>query len=577
MCSKSRSFGALETIQVRLIAVMLMIASCGQKQGYDQGNELEGAVLGGGGATRTETVPTVITKAPVVTTHTPPTYNIVNVTEIVPASSGLPGWTAAMLPFTGTPVGIGSPVQDAQTAFQYNFSYPQNNYQFVEAHLVIDTARDNSDTEAIFVDGVFTGRPPLANVNNASTEVTHKLYFGNGVNTENTYYIDFSLAHYKVATRNTFDLLLSDLLAGSDKTSIDVLKDNQLNVVTGDDSRVDQAYLVIRGRTIADSALSCSQSPTYTFINRYIHNDGNTVGAAAFDTPIGNPYESWHAAINTYNAVEFYFDAPLPKVDISNITITKANILMTIKRNLTAKSALVINGVGIAESGFVRSTASSVVESWDESAVAPFQDFLDALNNNGQSETVSLNLVTLLGAEKVRSLLAQGKLNISLAGSQIISASGLTSARGFSAAVNGPELELEGSYSTEVCTVPDNPDSALTQDGIRVEAPTTTVEAGGTEVLNDGAGPVISSLQATEISSTQATILFLTDEASTAEVSYGVGNANANKVSDTQLTTFHQIQLTGLSPYKYYDYKVTTTDQFGNASTSNVLVFVTLR
>jgi hypothetical protein len=557
--------------------VLSIAAGCGSKQGYDEGTGLEDAVLGGGGGTRTETNPTVVTTGSTTYTKPAPVYNIVNVTQIIEASSGLPGWTAAMLPFTGTPSAIGQTVQDAQTPFHYRFDFPQNNYQFVEAHLVIDTARDSSDTEGIFVNGVFTGRPPLANVNSSSTEITDKLYFGNGVNTPNTHFIDFSLAHYKVATRNTFDLLLSDLLKGSGKTSLDILKGNELNVVTGDDSRVYQAYLVLRGRTISDSSLSCSQSPTYTFTNRYIHNDGNTVGAAAFSAPIGTPFQSWGSAIGTYKAVEFNFDAPLPKVDIPNVSVTTANIIMAVKRNSSGKAAIVVNGIGIAEPGFDRTTATAAVESWNEAAIPAFQSFLATIPTSGVSTAVTLNLVSLFGAAQVRDLLSQGKLNVSLAGSQIISGSGATSARGFSAPINGPELDLQGTYSTEVCVVPDNPDSALTQEGIRAVTAETETVAGSSQVLNDGAGPVISSLQATEIGSTKATILWLTDEPSTAVVSYGVGSPNVSTVKNDTLTTFHQIELTGLSPYKYYSFKVTSTDKFGNASNSNVLVFTTLR
>ncbi|RYZ56801.1 MAG: hypothetical protein EOP07_11620 [Proteobacteria bacterium] len=560
-----------------LILTLALGSACGSKQGYDEGTGLEDAVLGGGGGTRTETNPTVVTTGSTTYTRPAPVYNIVNVTQIIEATSGIPGWTAAMLPFTGTPSAIGQTVQDAQTPFQYNFNFPQNNYQFVEAHLVIDTARDASDTEGIFVNGVFTGRPPLANVNSSSTEITDKLYFGNGVNTPNTHFIDFSLAHYKVATRNTFDLLLSDLLTGSSKTSLDLLKTNELNVVTGDDSRVYQAYLVLRGRTISDSTLSCSQSPTYTFTNRYIHNDGNTVGAAAFAAPVGSPFQSWGAAIGTYKAVEFNFDAPLPKVDLSNITVSAANILMSVKRNNTGKAAIVINGIGVAEPGFDRTTATASVESWNDAAIPAFQSFLSTIPTTGVSTAVTLNLNSLFGASQVRDLLSQGKLNVSFAGSQIISGSGATSARGFSAPISGPELDLQGSYSTEVCVVPDNPDSVLTQDGIRAVTPETETIAGSSQILNDGAGPVISSLQATEIGSTKATILWLTDEPSTAVVSYGVGNPNLTTVRNDTLTTFHQIELTGLSPYKYYSFKVTSADKFGNPSSSNVLVFTTLR
>ncbi len=574
--------GILEKCFVGAASILLALAflatsGCGKKQAYDQGEALEGAVLGGGGANRTATAPTVVTTPSVTRVKPAPQYNIVNVTQIVEATSGLAGWTAAMLPFTGTPSAIGQPVQDAQTPFQFSFDFPQNNYQFVEAHLVIDTARDSSDTEGIFVDGVFTGRPPLANVNASSPEIIDKLYFGNGVNTPNTHFIDFSLAHYKVATRNTFDLLLSDLLTGSDKSSLDILKDNQLNVVTGDDSRVYQAYLVIRGRTIAGSSLQCTQSPTYTFTNRYIHNDGNTVGSAAFQGAIGNANQSWGAAIGTYKAVEFYFDAPLPKVDLSSIDVTAANILLTLKRNNTGKAALVVNGIGVAEPGFDRSTATAAVESWNDDAIPAFQAFLATVPTTGASTAATLNLVALFGASGVKSMLAQGKLNISLAGSQIVNASGATSARGFSAPINGPELDLQGTYATEVCDVPNNPDSVLTQDGIRAVAPEVETEAGTSEVLNDGAGPVIASLQATEIASTKATILWLTDEPSTSLVSYGISNPNLTQVHDDTLTTFHQIQLTGLSPYKYYSFKVTSADRFGNASTSDVLVFTTLR
>lgn len=571
-----RSFGLWLDPVLLAFMLHLMLSGCGQKQAYDTGTELEDAVLGGGGASRTSVDPTVVTTDRIVTVKTAPPLNIVNVTQIIPATSGLPDFTAAMLPFTGTPVGIGAPVLNAQTAFHFNFSFPQNNYQFVEAHLVIDTARDNSDTEAIFVDGVFTGRPPLANVNNSSSEVTHKLYAGNGGSVTNQHFIDYSLAHYKVATENSFDLLLSDLLEGSNKTSIDVLKDNRLNVVTGDDSQVNQAFLVIRGRTISDSSLQCAQSPEFSFINRYVHSDGNTIGAAAFSGATANARESWQGSIGTYQAIEFYFDAPLPKVDVSQINIDKANVMMTVKRNNSAKVALIVNGVGISETGFDRSTASSAVERWIDAGTATLDSFLATVPATEATVPMNLNLNSLYGAAEVRSMLAQGKLNISLAGSQIVSASGLSSARAPGVQVSGPELELEGRYSTEVCEVPDNPDSLLTQEGVRVVEPETEVTEGSSQVLNDGAGPVIGSLQSSEISSTKATILWTTDEPSTSLVQYGVGNTSLSAQSST-LTTYHQIELSGLSPYKYYDFKVTSIDKFGNASTSNVSVFVTLR
>ncbi|MBC7659992.1 MAG: hypothetical protein H7249_09815 [Chitinophagaceae bacterium] len=99
----------------------LWLSACGQKQGYDQGAELVSAVLGGGGANRTTTAPTIVNKPSVAKTKAAPIYNIVNVTQIVEATSGISGWTAVMLPFTGPAAALGSPVTDGQTPFNFNF------------------------------------------------------------------------------------------------------------------------------------------------------------------------------------------------------------------------------------------------------------------------------------------------------------------------------------------------------------------------------------------------------------------------------------------------------------------------
>jgi len=145
-------------------------------------------------------------------------------------------------PFPGAPIPIGNLTTDRQTPFEFSYTYPPNNYQLGEAHLIIDTQRDNSDTEAIFVDGVFSGRPP--SVNGSSTRVSDAVYIlglAAADPTKNTYYIDWSLAHYKQGQKNTFDLNLVDLLNKTAKTPVDVLNDGYLPVVTGDDSPVFQA------------------------------------------------------------------------------------------------------------------------------------------------------------------------------------------------------------------------------------------------------------------------------------------------------------------------------------------------
>lgn len=552
-----------------LAVLMALVDGCGKKKPFDRGEELSPAVLGGSGGSRTQTTQTTSTK-----TGTNKTlYNIVNVTQIVEATSGIAEWNVADLPFTGPVVAIGQSVLDTQTPFQFAYSYPQNNYQFVEAHLVIETSKDTSDTEAIFVDGVLSGRPPAGAVNTASPHITDKVYFGSGAATLNTYYIDWSLGHYQPNTRNSFDLNVSDLLAATTKTAIETLSDGKLNVATADDSPIFQAYLVIRGRTISSSSLSCVTSNTYTFKNDYLHNDGNTLGQNAVTGNVQSAYTTWNVA-GTYDGTQFYYDSVLPKVETENTTITSAKLAMTAKRQATGKAAVIINGVGISQTGFDRSVATDAVESWEDAATPAFDTFMTGVLTT--NSTVSLDLVTLLGAERVRELLAQGKLNITLAGNLYASATNKpTTDRAVGVQVSGPRLQIEGTYFTEVCTVPNDPTSPLTQDGL-VETNEEEVDD-ETVVTNDGAGPEMTSVQAVEITSTKATIIWMTDEPSTSQVRYGVGSLTSETPEDTKRTTYHQVELTGLSPYKYYNFQVVSKDKFGNETMSEIDVFVTLR
>lgn len=563
---------------IPLLLLGMLVEGCGRKQAFDMGDELGPAILGGDGATRTQSVARTTTQ----TFSRPKTsrtlFNIVPVTQIIPATSGIPGWLNSDLPFTGAPVVIGQAVTDGQTPFQFDFDFPQNNYQFIEAHLVIDTARDNSDTEGIFLDGIFSGKPPTNMVNNASSKITDKIFIGSGAATENGYYISWALSHYKIATRNSFDLLLSDLTTGTSKSAIDILSDGVVPVVTGDDSPVYQAYLVIKGRTISSADLSCVNSNTYTFTNQYLHNDGNTVGQSAFSGSIAKPIESWTPAIGTYAATEFNYDSALPKVDVANITISNARLLMKLKRGASGQSAIVINGIGVAGTGFNKSAATAVVESWNDSGTATWDALVSTVPAGGAATDVSLDLNAMLGADVVRDLLAQGKLNVSVAGNVVVYASALTSTRTFGVAVNGPELKLDGTYYTQVCEVPNDPSSPLTQNGIVVSddegGEETTTE---TILEDDGEGPTLTSVSASEITANAATILWLTDEASTTQVRYGIGGLTQSTAEDSSLSTYHEVRLTGLSPYKYYNFQVVSKDRYGNESTSEVTVFVTLR
>lgn len=510
---------------------------------------------------------------------------IYTITNIVEATSDIPDWTNADLPFTGPRRQLGQSAADSQWPFQFIYSYPTNNYKMNEARVVIVTARDNSDTEGIFVDGVMTGRPPESMVSAVSTKILHRYYSCAACAgakapsmPTNTYFMDWALTHYKIGTPNSFDLNLTNLLVPTTLSIVDIINDGILNVVTGDDAlvREDSAttsrpLLFLEGFTVSKDELTCVDSPSYKFINTYIHNDGNSIGQAAFSGSVSTPSQSWSAANNSFRSVEFYYDPRLPKIsDLTRIDFSKVDLRMQVRRESAGAAAIVINGIGISETGFDRTTAEiEGVEEWDETVAtgAAWSAFLTAIPANSSSQVVTLNLLTLLGEDRVRTLLAQGKLNVSIAGGLAsVYGQGATSTRTYGVSVNGPELILEGSYNTSICEVPDNPSSPLSD---------SSGEVGSCDL--DGTSPVLSSIQVVNVTSTSATLQWLSNENADSQVAYGVSAPSTDTTLDTNMTAFHSVQLTGLQPYKFYQYVVKSKDQCDNATTSSTRSFRTLR
>ncbi len=514
--------------------------------------------------------------------------SIYTVTKVIEATQGIPGWVNADMPFVTAsyPIqNLGSFTQNTQTPFHFSYTYPTNNYKLSEGHLVIVTARDNSDTEGIFVDGVLTGRLPT-NAPSASARITHRNYICNAACTSggavstpsNTYYMTWSLGHYKASNlglnqiyKQMIDLRISNLLAPTTITEKDALNDGQLNVVTGDDSPVYQALLFYQGYTISKTPLTCTNSSSYNFENVYIHNDGNSISSAAFTGTVKSPETSWNSARVSTQSIEFYFDPKFPSVSsLSNITVSEAKINFRVKKDSVGNlSAIVINGLGVSESGFNRALATSVVESWADGASTntAWTNFVNAIPATESDTTVSLDLVALLGANTVRDLISQGKFNIALYGGlSIVYGQAATSTRTFAVQVSGPELVLKGTFFTQVCEVPNNPSSPLTDD--------TPLPSGGL----DETSPVVTSVQATQITSTSAVIQWLTDEGADSQVEYGLTDPPTGTTSlDSTYSAFHSVQLNGLSPFKYYFYRVKSKDSNGNATTYSTKVFRTLR
>ncbi|HRO67430.1 MAG TPA: fibronectin type III domain-containing protein, partial [Pseudobdellovibrionaceae bacterium] len=501
------------------------------------------------------------------------------------ATDDIPEWTDAELPFTAGRNGWNIETQNKQWPFKFTYAYPANNYKLNEAHIVLVTMRDNSDTEAIYVDGVMTGRPPGSNVSTTTSKVTHRHYVCQGgcsgaavpASPSNTYFMDWALSHYKVSTKNSFDLNIADLLTPTSVKVTDVVKDGVVRVVTGDDAAVFDNYnlfqnkplLVMEGFTVSKSPLSCTPSPFYRFLNTYVHNDGNSIGQATFSGGVVSPAASWSGAMSGFRAVEFYYDPRLPRVPVADLSLKKAELVMQMKRAVSGASAIVINGIGVAEAGFDASTATAAVEEWEtgSSVVGFWTSFVGGIPANATTQTRTLNLISLFGEARVKELLAQGKLNISVAGGlATVQGAAATSTRTYGVQVGGPELVLQGEYKTSLCTIPDDPNSPLSDTG---------GTPGSCEL--DQASPVTSSVQIAGITSTSATIQWLTNELSDSQVGYGISGTGTNTTLDAALTSFHSVQLTGLDPYKYYQYVVKSRDSCGNLTISPTRTFRTLR
>lgn len=532
---------------------------------------------------------------------------IYNVTTIVPATQDWSGVSAANLPSVQPTRLFDNRAQNGQWPFEFKFSYPSNNYKLGEAHLVLVAARDNSDTEGIYVGngslntGVISGRPPGGDMQ-ATPLVTYRFQecvggcgtLG-GVSPYNRYVMDFGLTHYKILSENSFDLNLDSLLKMGTlgMTALSIVKDGHVRVDIFDDLAVlssgslnvsSPPLLFMDGFTVSKTALSCVTSPTYKFVNNYIHNDGSSLGTlnvsvntgssngasnvSAFTGTVYTPYRSYGTMGVSGNTVEFYFDPKLPRISsLNDLNLNAANLRIQVQRGSTGASAIVINGVGISEAGFDRGLATANVESWDDTATAAFTTFLSGIPSTGSASIATLNLINLLGGSKVKTLLGQGKFNIAVSGALAkVYGQNATSNRTYGSAVNGPELYLQGDYTTKICEIPNDPSSPLNDNAT----------VGGSCSL-DSSSPTVSSIQASGITATSATIQWLSNEASDSQVAYGLTGPTTLTTLGTANVTFHEVSLIGLQPYKYYQYTVKSKDACGNPTTSSTKTFRTLR
>lgn len=101
-----------------------------------------------------------------------------------------------------------------------------------------------------------------------------------------------------------------------------------------------------------------------------------------------------------------------------------------------------------------------------------------------------------------------------------------------------------------------------------------------TTLAIDVTAPVISSIAATNVSSTSATVTWTTDETATSKVYYSlttpVDLGTSSSTSDSSLVTSHSLDLTGLTATSTYYFVVESADSSGNTATSSENSFATL-
>ncbi len=99
-------------------------------------------------------------------------------------------------------------------------------------------------------------------------------------------------------------------------------------------------------------------------------------------------------------------------------------------------------------------------------------------------------------------------------------------------------------------------------------SPLTPANGGASAFTIDTVLPEISAIATSGVTGSAVTVTWTTDEASSTEIEYGTTDSYGDSSVDGTLTTNHSVTITGLSEATLYHYRVTSTDEAGNASTS---------
>src|SRR3989454_1279721 len=109
------------------------------------------------------------------------------------------------------------------------------------------------------------------------------------------------------------------------------------------------------------------------------------------------------------------------------------------------------------------------------------------------------------------------------------------------------------------------------------DAAGNTASSAAVSVTVDNTPPLISTVSASSISSSGATITWVTNEASDSQVDYGLTTAYGSSTPlNASLLTAHAMTLTGLLATTTYHYRVKSRDAAGNLATSADFTLMTL-
>ncbi len=116
--------------------------------------------------------------------------------------------------------------------------------------------------------------------------------------------------------------------------------------------------------------------------------------------------------------------------------------------------------------------------------------------------------------------------------------------------------------------------SVFTVTAVVPPAPPAGGAGGGN--AGDVTPPVLSNIQAVNITTSTAQITWTTDEAADSKVEYGLSNVYGKEISDAPLVVHHQITLPLLTSSTTYHVRVTSRDVVGNKSVSEDVTFTTV-